>query len=321
MDFCAISRTIRDGVVSQVANATESVRQAWLGFREVVILRKTCTSEKVHSLLQARIWQTENLLATQADPQNILRKKIRVIRIQQCINTILSLPARLLRVVFSSVMSPAATSNFTDVIKNRAAESLAAPILDEGRKKLLEELVACPEALVFDIVRGFDSVTVGSEDLVPALMKRNAQESYDLYDGAIRNLVHAANPRLAINESTMDELLYLLVQNFLKLPSEALASDPNIPVCEWPALLDSTVRTISYTMEKNNTTLLYATTLMREHYNLRDETQKHKTTSIGVEARYNLETKEVSYIFYYDRGHNSYMWERKDPFNPPLTLP
>lgn len=294
MDFVALSKNIHNQAAA-----------LWIGFREVTELRKSHTTEKVASLLRERIWKLEHA------PNSI--GKIRVIQFQLCLNSILSIPAKLMRIFFATTMSQSEKCAFITTLKQHATTTLSLQCLDEGRKKLLEELQKYPESLLLDIVRGFDVLLVGSVRLEKSLHKRSAQESYDILEGAIRTLVHETTPSLTLTDGHLHEVIYLLAQNFCSTPSEKLAHDPNLPACQWPPISDKTSRSVSYTME-DSTTLLYKTTITKEHFNLHNQTEPHKTSTTTTECRYNLQTTQVDFTFRYTLDSTTFTWHQKNPF-------
>lgn len=305
MHIVAISKNIHNHVTSHIKAAADTCHQLWLGAREVAHLRKTHTSEKISTILHMRMWQLENKPGSE--------KKMSVIKFQLCINAILSIPSRIMRIFFTSVMSHSKRSDFVNTLKQHATTSLTSPSLDEGRKKILEEIQKYPESLLLDIVRGFDVLMVGSSRIERSLLKKTAQESYDILDGAIRRLVHETTPSINLTDGHLHEIIYLLTQNFCSTPSEKLALDPNLPACQWPPISDKTTRSVTYTME-DNTTLLYKTTITKEHFNLIDTEQAHKTSATTTECRYNLQTNQVNFTFHYTLDSNTITWHQKDPF-------
>lgn len=305
MDVVAISKNIHTYAASHISAAACVCKELWLGAYEVTLLRKTHTTEKISTILHTRMWQLENQPGSQ--------KKIGIIKFQLCLNAIMSLPSKIMRIFCAAIMTQNEKSTFINTLKQHASNTLASPSLDEGRKKILEEIQTYPEALLLDIVRGFDVLLVGNERFEKVLYNKTAQECHDILEGAIRRLVHETTPSLKPTDGDFHEVIYLLVQNFCSTPSAKLATDPNLPPCLWPPISDKTTRSVSYTME-DNTTLLYKTTITKEHYNLSNQTEPHKTSATTTECRYNLQTHQVDFTFHYTLDSNTLTWHQKDPF-------
>ncbi len=220
------------------------------------------------------------------------------------------------------------SETFDQTILRQAQETLEGAT-DEGQITLLGQIIDYTEQMGKDIGR-LGSLRIGKESFT--VEQREGKEPAELctmFARSIRDHVASKNPKLKIYANTMNEILATTMQNFFSPVTVLSHADSRIPFTEWGADKGDTRSSTTFEMEKTHlrapTTLVITRQFDKKYqYVGEDRTLEGQTKdmTLQVQCSYNLESKEVEFIYTYTLDGSSKTWEpTKDPFKAKLDNP
>jgi hypothetical protein len=195
-------------------------------------------------------------------------------------------------------------------------------VQDPGRNVLLREMLKSPEALVADITR------VGDIKIGPYSYEFEDLTSEEIYTSLANNLadyIKHENPNLTISQECINELLFALVQNFMKPVQTISEHDSRIELGTWGSDALAVKDLFSYEMKKGflektpffSSTEIEFTRRMEKTYVWMKNPDAKPAQHVILETKvlYNLKTLKVSFHYSYSlNGEPPTEWNTQDPF-------
>ncbi|MBA3602289.1 MAG: hypothetical protein H0W50_01285 [Parachlamydiaceae bacterium] len=215
---------------------------------------------------------------------------------------------------FATLNPPTAQS-----LKEHASQQLLKPDLKPGNKLLMQNMKDVPEQLEKDLNRS-GTLDIGDKSFPSTYYGGKPYANVFRWTSAsLKDYIKGENPKLNVDHSKMNEILYSTVQNFGN--DIMIQKNDELPNnFEWGVSTDDSKMTTKFEFEKKSwginapEVLVVSKKIEKKYTNLSNEALPKKDVIIETQIKHNLKTGEVTFNYKFTMDGNTQEW---NPANPP----
>ncbi len=218
---------------------------------------------------------------------------------------------------FATLNPPAAQS-----LKEYASQQLLKPGLKPGNRLLMQNMRDVPEQLEKDLSRS-GTLDIGDKSFPSTYYGGKPYANIFRWTSAsLKDYIKSENPKLNVDHSKMNEILYSTVQNFGN--DIMIQKDGELPnKFDWGVSIDDSKMTTKFEFEKKSWGLIAPEVLVvskkieKKYTNLSNETLPKKDVIIETQIKHNLKTGEVTFNYKFTMDGKTQEWNPAN--NQPST--